>query len=277
MKWKSEVTRDDLCFDVSRKIPFVKIDGNLWNLKEREKRMALWNDRDNRLMCFVSPRYNPIPHTTVIDALEEALESMKIDPKEIQYIATPTKNRMWAAVHIKDVQAPIDEKGTKDDWKLGVNVTHGLDGIAGLHVMPAVQRMVCSNGLWMRKVLGNERKTHKTINLGDWFRDTITETLQELDKQFEIIPKLHKIVIKREDFMKKVEKKLGKEFLQQVVDELNNPSNNNPLYRVTEKDLSLYDGMNALSYINMKRCEEIGALRIKDYHTRIESIIRGFI
>lgn len=275
--WKSEITKDDLDFELSKETIYIRPNGEYRNLKKEANRVALWNKDKGELLALVSTKYQPIMHSKIADALEDALSTLNLEPLGIQYLATPNKNRIWINVDLKRVDAMIDPvEKHEDQWDLGVSITHGLDGFAGLLVQPMVKRVVCSNGLMMKRLLGSESRTHRTSGMDEWFAKQITQTLQTVGEQFNLIPAMYQINITRETFMNKIEKILGKKFMEQTITQLDNPSETNPMYNVTEDTLSLYDGLSALTYINKLRSETVNAYLIKQRHVRIEKVINDF-
>ena len=97
--WKSEVTKEDLGFEISKRPLFIqKDDGEFLNLQKHEvtgtgkttDRMAIWNDRDQQLLGVVSgKRYNAVPHGVIVDSLYEALDNLNLDATKVKITATP--------------------------------------------------------------------------------------------------------------------------------------------------------------------------------------------
>lgn len=278
MSWKCETSKESLMFDVTKTPIYVRRDGKYRNLKKEANRVALWNTDEEELLSLVSDQYKPINHGSVINSFENALEQMNIEPIDVQYLTTPNKNKMWMHVDLKTVDATIDPvENIVDQWKLGVVVIHGLDSYAGLLILPAITRMVCTNGMWVKKLLGTRKMTHRTIGLEEWFSNNIKETLSELAEKFELIPRLHEVNIEMEGFNKKVEKMFGKRFMEETMEQIHNPSSVNPLYRVHQNSLSLYDAMSSLTYINQLHSENVGAYLIEQRHTNIERLINSYL
>lgn len=280
--WKSEINRKDLNFDVCRKELHIQDGKKYINLNENKDssdikfgRYALWNKTDKELLGIASKKYNIIKHDVIVDAFNEALEDLKLKPTEVKLMATPNKNRIYMDAKLKLVDVKVIDG--KDEWETGVSVAHGMDGMMGLNICPFISRLICSNGMRSKTILGKERQTHLVVDLEKWFADKIRTTLHEIDRKFKVIPKLLEIDIKRGDFVGKIEKAFGKKFVETIEDELNNHSENNPLYRVGKDTLSLYDGLNALTYVNQQRAENVGARVIAQRYHRIESIVSSYI
>jgi len=280
----AEVSRDDLDFGVRKEHIFIKRGKSFEDLSKPpvkgEKssvyadRYALWNQKDDMLLSVVSSRYHAVEHTSILNALDAALKNLRLKPSRVKYYSTDNRNLAWIDMNLRPKEVAIGDE--KDKWQVGVGILHGLDGIRGLHVSSFVFREICSNGLRSTKLLGKERKTHRNPDLVPWFENTVRNTLEELDKRFSLIPKLVSTPIKIETFEEKVEKLLGKEFLEQVQEQIKTPSNINPLYNVKEKQISLYDALNVLTFVNTIR-SDIGARVLATRHTRIENVINSFI
>ena len=285
MTWKSEVSREDLNFDISKKALFIEQkNGEFLNLKEHKvlgterstDRVALWNERDNQLLGVVSGRkYNSVPHVNVLDAFYEALDELKIDPISTKITATPNYNRFWIDATLDDKN--IDIGDDRDDWELGVTICHGLDGFAGLSAGSFVSRLVCTNGMRATNMLGRESKTHRTESMVSWFEKAVRKTLHEIDAKFEIIPKLFNVDITTTEFLPKVEKLFGKKFMEGVEKQIKNPASTNPLYRVGKDSLSLYDALNCLTWENKVRAETVGARVIGGRYGKIENLVNSYI
>jgi hypothetical protein len=119
--------------------------------------------------------------------------------------------------------------------------------------------------------------THRKEGLVDWFRTEIESVLADLDNKFKIVPRLHEIPIDKVDFMTKVNKMFGKEFAEDVSAQMSSPHVTNPLYKVTEKSLSLYDAMSVLTFINQMRAETVGAYLIEQRHVNTERLINSYL
>lgn len=285
MQWKSEVTEEQLNFDIAKKPLFIeKADGTFLNLKEHKvagterstDRVALWNERDNQLLGVVSSKkYNAVPHGDILDSLNVALDNLKLEPQNTKITATPNFNRFWVDMTLDAKHVDIGDD--KDDWDLGVTVGHGLDGMAGLHIGSFVSRLVCSNGMRATKMLGRESKTHRYNNMVEWFEGAIVDTLNEIDAKFDIIPKLFNFEVQTETFLPKVEKIFGKKFMQGIEEQIKNPSSSNPLYRVGKDSLSLYDAMNCLTWENKIRAENVGARVVGNRYVKIESLVNSYL
>jgi hypothetical protein len=277
--WKASVKREDLDFEVTTRPLYVKDKGQLYNLKNDAKRVAVWNDTDKRLLSLVSTEYKPIRHIDVINSLETALDKIGMEPmSDIKYLATPNKNKMWGIVDLKKVDAKVDPvNDTVDGWKLGIVIIHGLDSYAGLSILPNITRTICSNSMWVKKLLGTSRMTHRKDGLVDWFGTEIESVLTDLDNKFKIIPRLHEIPIERVDFMNKVTKTFGKKFTEDISAQLSSPSTTNPLYKVTENSLSLYDAMSVLTFVNQMKAENVGAYLIEQRHVNTERLINSYL
>jgi len=285
MTWKSEVQRADLEFDISKKALFVQdSNGDFLNLKTHKvagtdratDKVALWNERDNQPLGFVSgKKYNAVPHGQVLDAFYEAVDELKLESHSTKITATPNYNRMWIDILFED--KVIDIGDDRDDWELGVTICHGLDGMAGLSAGSFVSRLVCSNGMRATNMLGRESKTHRYNDMVGWFEKAIRNTLYNIDTQFEIIPKLHNLDIEIVKFLPKVEKMFGKKFMEGVEEQIKNPANSNPLYRVSKDSLSLYDALNCLTWENKVRAETVGARVVGNRYGKIEKLVNSYL
>ena len=285
MEWKSEVTREDLSFEVTKKTLFVqKVDGEYINLREHKvagmkhatDRVALWNERDNQLLGVVSgKKYNAVPHGKILDSLYEALDNLRLEPKATKIMATPNYNQFWIDINLDAKHVDIGDD--RDDWDVGVSISHGLDGTHALATSSFLSREVCSNGMRTKNMLGSESKTHRYNNLVEWFENKVTTLLVDLDTKFQIIPKMFEVTVQRDEFLPKVEKIFGKRFMIEVEEQINNPSSVNPLYRVTKESLSLYDAMSSLTYINQIRADKIGARGLDIRYGKIENVINGYM
>lgn len=284
MEWKSEVTKEDLNFDISKKALFIeKADGEFLNLKTHKvtgterstDRVALWNERDNQLLGIVSSKkYNAVPHTDVLESFYEALDELKIEPISTKITATPNFNRFWIDACLDNKN--IDIGDDRDDWELGVTICHGLDGFAGLSAGSFVSREICTNGLRATNMLGRESKTHRYSDMVGWFEKTIRKTLYEIDEKFSIIPELFNIDIQIDKFLPKVENMFGKNFMLGIEEQIKNPANTNPLYRVGKGSLSLYDALNCLTWENKVRAETVGARVIGNRYGKIEKLVNSY-
>lgn len=282
---KAEVSRDDLDFGVIKKHLFIEEGKAYTDISkmpaENEKvstyadRFALWNQKDDSLLSVISSRYNAVEHGKIINALEEALDNLRLEPMDTKYYATPNRNLAWVDVQLKPREVIIEKN--KDDWNVGIGILHGLDGIRGLQVSSFIQRVICSNGLRTTKLLGRERKTHRAPDLVGWFEKTTRGTLEDMDRRFKIIPKLFDIKIEMLSFEQKVEKLLGKRFMESVQEEIKQPSEKNPLYDVSEKLLSLYDALNVMTFIQNTKSEDVGARVFAQRHTRIENVVNSYL
>lgn len=282
---KAEVTRDDLDFGVIKKHLFIKEGDSMTDISkkppENEKvstyadRFALWNQKDDLLLSVVSSRYHAVEHGKIVNALEEAFSNLRLEPIDTNYYSTPSRNLAWIDVQLKSKE--VDVGDAKDDWNVGIGVLHGLDGIRGLQVSSFIERLICSNGLRTTKLLGRERKTHRTPDLVGWFEKNTRKILEDLDTKFKIIPKLFEIDIEIETFEQKVEKLLGKRFMESVQEEIKQPADNNPLYRVGPKNISLYDALNTMTFVHNTKSEDVGARVYAQRHHRIENIVNSYI
>lgn len=281
---KAEVSKEDLDFQVTNKHIFIKRDNKYHDLSKKPDdkndktkfadRTALWNEKDDCLLSVISSKYNPVEHGIIIESLDEALSNLRIDPISTKYYSTPNRNLAWIDVQLKPKEVIIGNN--KDDWTLGMSILHGLDGIRGLQVSSFIERVVCTNGMRSKKLLGQERVTHRTPDIVGWFEKTTRKQLDDIDLKFKIIPKLYEIDIEIFDFEQKVQKLIGKKFTETVIEEIRNPSENNPLYKVEEKTLSLYDALSALTFVNTNLSENVGARVLAHRHHRIEEIINSY-
>ena len=282
---KAEVTREDLDFSVIKKHLFIEEGKTMTDISKKppkdEKvstyadRFALWNQKDDSLLSVISSRYHAVEHGKIVESLEEALGNLRLEPIDTKYYATPNRNLAWIDVQLKPREVIIADQ--KDDWNVGIGILHGLDGIRGLQVSSFVQRVVCSNGLRTTKLLGKERKTHRTPDIVGWFEKTARKTLDELDTKFKIIPKLFEIDVELVTFEQKVQKLLGKRFMESVQEEIKHPAENNPLYSVSEKSLSLYDALNAMTYVHNIKSDDVGARVFAQRHHRIEQVVNSYL
>jgi hypothetical protein len=279
-KDRAMVDRGELIFPTSMRHIFTKdINDKDYNLnKSVFNRRVVWNDTGNWPLGVVSPRYIPIPHTTVLEAMDLALKNGGYDAKNVSiaYSANPTRSCMTATIMGLD-KVKMGDKG--DEWQIGMQARSGMDGMHPIEYNLFLLREICQNGMALKKALGGvARKTHvgSLESITTFLYAGMGDIIAKIPLISDEMNTLERKRIAKKEFLEMVEKRFGKRFSNDVSDYMVTPAQNNPLYAVEVDTLSGYDALSLVTYVNQQRSLKLNYTGMNNRYRQIEMMVEGF-
>lgn len=273
---KSKTERKELDFDVGLQPIFTKIAG----VERALTRQVTWNKReDKELFGYVSDKYHIITHKQVFEALDRVLKEKGLVVKDELVLASKSKGRMEMFITLTGAEMTIEEPkyGLKEEWDIGFSIGNTIDGVGSLKASSYMVRNITGAGLQPSKILGKEFKTHSYSNLEGWLNTTLDGIMTGLDRRFGLLKEAVEVDVQLDEFLAMTEDRLGVRFRKSVERQLEEKPAANPLYRVTRTDLSLYDALSLLMYVNKLKQNKVSLGSISLHYGKIEDIIKEFL
>ena len=149
---------------------------------EIPRREAIVAERSRDVLGVVSPRYQVIPHTDILDTIGPVLENSGAQCQSVSL--SPNSSRMFAKFRWPDEQVEIRPG---DSVNPEFVLTNSLDGSLMVGLLLGAFRMVCSNGLIVGVKLIQARFKHTSGLDASGFGGVVSASVNIF--QSEIIPR----------------------------------------------------------------------------------------
>jgi hypothetical protein len=169
-----------LDFDVHLETPFLVTEGGA--RKEVEQARVVVRDDSNEILSVVSKDYVLVPHKTVAEAVDSALEraNLEIADERITTHLNPSGTQFYRTYHFPDIAQPV-EKG--DLVGMAIRITNSYDRTSRIGIYLDGNRLVCTNGLIQPK---NEFSI-TLVHVGDFDPDKFSLSADSLIHKFDIL------------------------------------------------------------------------------------------
>jgi len=136
------------------------------DMKKAEDYKAIWNLSSNSLGCIASKGYHIIQHREVIKSLFTALKNLNIN---FTFNLKKDNHRIFMDIRFPDVKLYVDGE-VGEEFIGGLRLVNSYDKTTGLLILPRLERLVCSNGMVVRKFVGGFTIRHNQKLILDFER-----------------------------------------------------------------------------------------------------------
>lgn len=172
-------------FDIQR-IPLDDVSG-LREIRGVERDVLLINKDDNSRLGIVSPQYSILSHKECVDGTLEAIgEISKIDGRFLNYKISDRpvlrKNKAYFKLDITfpEILFNVGNIGLNDLVNFGISIENGIDGFTKFSCSIYGYRLICTNGLTVKKSYRNISMKHMGFAIPK-FKDVILNQLKSFE------------------------------------------------------------------------------------------------